>query len=286
MDLSKAKNILIFAFLFLNLFLSYRLWFSPPPLQAGHSLSGEDLEKVRVLLTAAGYELAGPIPRHAPRLSLLHVYREPQAAAALAEMFLGAGLPEPVTANGLTVFTKNGNSVTVAPSGQVVFRSAVTRKNSLASMEENRHLAERFLRECGLWREDLKLDFSLLRDADGGSFFRFVQTYRGFPLFFSTVEVLVAAGQVREVTIYRVAAQGFSPKEVQVISALEAVQIFVEQPSIMPAKKIADVSLGYFSEDYDAERWETVPVWRIAGVDGTAVYINAFTGEVETSVLK
>jgi len=286
LDLSKAKNILILAFLLLNLFLSYRLWFSPQPLQAGRCLSGEDLEKVRVLLTAAGYELAAPIPRQAPRLSLLHVYREPQQSDALVEMFLGADVAESVTTNGLTVFAKEGNSVTVTPSGQVVFRSAAKRKNSLASMEENRQLAELFLQERGLWREDLKLDFFRSRGAKGDSFFRFVQTYHGFPLFFSTVEVLVAAGQVREVTIYRVASQGFSSKEVQVISALEAVQIFVEQPSVMPAQKITDISLGYFSEDYDAERWETVPVWRIAGVDGTAVYINAFNGEVETSVLK
>ncbi|MBS3983835.1 MAG: two-component system regulatory protein YycI [Dethiobacter sp.] len=286
MDLSKAKTILILAFLLLNLFLSYRLLLGPQPLQAGHALSGEDLEKVRALLTAAGYEPAVPIPRQAPRLSLLHVSRKSQADAAWAEMFLGAGVPEAVIANGLTVFTKDGNSVTVAPSGQVVFRSAATRKKSLANMEEDRHLAELFLKENGLWWEDLKLDFSWPRRAEGGSFFRFVQTYQGFPLFFSTVEVLVAAGQVREVKLYRVVSEGFSPTELQVISALEAVQIFVEQPPVLPAQKIADISLGYFSEDYDAERWETVPVWRIAGTDGTAVYVNAFTGEVETSVLK
>jgi len=282
LDLSKAKTILILAFLFLNLFLSYRLWLSPQPLQAGHALSGEDLEKVRVLLRAAGYELTVPIPRQAPRLSLLHVSRESQLAAAWAEIFLGAGVPESVAANGLTVFTKNGNSVTVAPNGQVVFRGAVTRKNSLPNMEENRLLAERFLQENGLWREDLKLDFSWPRVAEGGSYFRYVQTYQGFPIFFSTVEVLVASGQVREVKIYRVAPQGFSAKEIQVISALEAVQIFVKQPRSLSAQKIVDISLGYFSEDYDAERWETVPVWRIAGTDGTAVYINAFSGDVET----
>ncbi|MBS4007685.1 MAG: two-component system regulatory protein YycI [Clostridium sp.] len=286
MDLSKAKTILILAFLFLNLFLSYRLWLSPQPLQAGHFLSGEDLEKVRALLTAAGYELAGPIPRQAPRLSLLHVYRERKQPGAFAEMFLGADVQEVVTANGLTVFSKDGNSVTVASSGQVVFRSAATRKESVTGTEENRYLAERFLQERGLWHEDLKLDFFWSRGVEGGSFFRFVQTYHGFPLFFSTLEVLVVAGQVREVKLYRVAAQGFSAKEVQVISALEAVQIFVEQPAVMLAQKIADISLGYFSEDYDAERWEIAPVWRIAGVDGTAVYINAFTGEVETDALK
>lgn len=282
MDLSKAKTILILAFLLLNLFLSYRLWLSPQPLQASHALSGEDLEKVRDLLRAAGYELTVPIPRQAPRLSLLHVSRESQLAAAWAEIFLGAGVPEPVAANGLTVFTKGESSVTVAPSGQVVFRSAATRKNSLTNLEENRLLAERFLQERGLWREDLKLDFSWPRDAEGGSFFRYVQTYQGFPLFFSTVEVLAASGQVSEVKIYLVASQGLSSKEIQVISALEAVQIFVEQPRSLPAQKIVDISLGYFSEDYDAERWETVPVWRIASADGSAVYINAFSGEVET----
>lgn len=285
MDLSKAKTILILAFLLLNIFLGHRIWVSPQQLQAVRVLSGEDLEEARRLLAAAGYELAVPIPRQTPRLSLLHVSREQQPKDAWAEIFLGGSVPGVAADKGLIVFNKEGNSVTVAPSGQVVFRSTATTRKSLISPEENRQLAERFLRERNLWREDLKLDFFRPPDAQGGSFFRYVQTYQGFPLFFSTVEVVVADGQVREVKVYRVVPQSFSPKEIQVISALEAVQMFVKQPSGLRERKIVDISLGYFSEDYDAKRWETVPVWRIAGADGVSVYVNAFTGEVEKRTL-
>jgi hypothetical protein len=44
---------------------------------------------------------------------------------------------------------------------------------------------------------------------------------------------------------------------------------------------IIDFSLGYYSQEYDAERWEIPPVWRIRLDNGEVYYINAFTGNLE-----
>lgn len=282
MDLSKAKTILILAFLALNLFLGYRLWLSPQLLQTGRALSGDEAEKARELLVEAGFEPAVAIPRQIPHLALLHVSREQLSSSAWGELFLGENAAVETSENGSTVFSKNGYSVTVAPNGQVVFRGIVTAP--AAGTEDNRQVAERYLRELGLWHDDLKFDGALWRELHGTRY-RYVQMYQGFPLFFSALEVVVAEGRFTEIKSYRVSPQGFSQKDIQAISALDAVEVFVELRPRIQEKRIVDISLGYFSEEYDAERWEIPPVWRFVASDGATVYINAFTGEVEALVL-
>ena len=46
-------------------------------------------------------------------------------------------------------------------------------------------------------------------------------------------------------------------------------------------ESIVDFSLGYYTREYDAQRWEIPPVWRIRLNNGEIYYINAFTGNPE-----
>jgi regulatory protein YycI of two-component signal transduction system YycFG len=281
LDLSRAKTILIAAFLMLNLFLGYRLWYSPQILQSGLSLTGQDADKARDLLQNAGYELTVAIPRQVPRLSFLHVVRDVSGGAAWAEIFLGQGAQREAGQNGKTIFKKGESSVSIAPNGQVAFSGRVPMSDMPGGSEDDRQLVERFLRERGIWQNDLKFDL-ITKDGQESVIYRYVQTFQGLPLFFSTVDVTMSDENITEVVVYRVLPQGFSDTDVQVISALDAVEMFVENNSGPHGQRIIDISLGYFSQDYDAARWEIVPVWRIAASDGAAVYINAFTGETES----
>lgn len=283
MDLSRAKTILIVAFLMLNAFLGYRLWLSPQSLRAGGSLTGDEVERLRELLQSNGYEIATAIPRQIPRLALLHVARLPRRDSSLVRTFRFDGAPRTPREDGGSLYAREGESLEIAQNGHVVYRNH--NRSGLGLGEETRTQAERYLREMGLWQDDLKIDLNALRDPRGGTRFRYVQTYQGFPLFFCSVEVLLLDGIIVEVSMYQVAPLGFSEREITVISALEAVETFVEQARSLSDRRIVDISLGYYSQDYDAERWEIAPVWRIAVADGTAFYVNAFTGEAETSDL-
>jgi regulatory protein YycI of two-component signal transduction system YycFG len=279
-DLSRAKTILIVAFLALNLFLGYRLWFTPQLLQTGQALTGEEVERTREILQSAGYELVATVPRQVPRLSLLHVGREDLLETEWAITFFDENVPGIRDSNGNISFYKEDSQVTVSSNGYVLYRGSTEQPTS--QNEDTRKLTERFLQERDIWRDDLKFDYSQQLDHQGAIRYRYVQTYQGFPLFFSTVEAEVLDGRVTEIFIYRVVPLEFSGEDIQVISALDAVEMFLEQEPNFPEKRIIDISLGYFSEDYDAQRWEIVPVWRIASTGGYAVYINAFTGEHET----
>jgi hypothetical protein len=44
---------------------------------------------------------------------------------------------------------------------------------------------------------------------------------------------------------------------------------------------ITSITLGYFSGEIDAEKWEISPVWRIVMQNEQVYYINAFTGNLE-----
>jgi hypothetical protein len=279
-DLSRAKTILIVAFLTLNLFLGYRLWLSPQGLQAGRALTGEEAEAARETLLEAGFEMLAPIPRQIPRLSLLHVSSVPHNNNSWVGKFFGEDVPGTVTDEMSTLYIMGQESVEVAQNGLITYLSVAVDDSA---GEDSRQIAERFMRDRGLWQDDLRLDQTISRDAAGSARYRYVQTYQGFPLFFSSVEVLVTDGSVSELTLFRVAPLGFSNHEIQVISAADAVATFVSQNPNFPDKRISDISLGYYSQNYDAERWEIVPVWRIAALDGTMFFVNAFTGEAETT---
>jgi regulatory protein YycI of two-component signal transduction system YycFG len=280
-DLSRAKTILIVAFLTLNLFLGYRLWFSPQLLLSGQAMTHEEVDRARELLNGAGFELTAAIPRQIPRLSLLDVGREDRNEAEWAMKFFEESLTGRRDEKGNIVFTKGNSRVTVAANGHVSYQGSAIPLT--AGSEDTRQMVEAFMRERNLWRDDLKHDVTLPRDGQGTVRHRFVQTYQGFPLFFCLAEAAVTDNRITELEIYRVVPRGFSGKEIQVISALEAIEMFLEQKVSFSDQRIADISLGYFSADYDAQRWEIVPVWRIADSAGNAVYINAFTGEVETA---
>jgi regulatory protein YycI of two-component signal transduction system YycFG len=279
LDLSRAKIILIIAFLSLNLFLGFRLWLSPQYLQTSGVLTDEEAEQAKEVLVSAGYEVLTTVPRHIPRLSLLHVSRLPQQPASWPKSIWGdVPVEQMLAGTGNIVYTYGEETLEIATNGVVTLH--VAKPPQISTGEDPRSLVERFLKERNLWFDDLKYDLSVQRDGALVRY-RYLQTYQGVPLFFSYTDVKMVDGSLAEVKLYRVVPLGFTEQEIQTVSAAEAADAFVQSADSPGNRTIIDISLGYYSQDYDAERWEIVPVWRFASTDGTAFYINAFTGEAE-----
>ncbi len=277
MDLSRAKTVLIIAFLLLNLFLAFRLWLIPPHLQAGVVLTGEEAEQAKNVLVSAGYEVLTAIPRQIPRLSLLHVSRHPQEPESWpASVWCDANAKRGVDTENVS-FINGEETLQIAPNGVVTLHFG--KPDRVSTGHELHIFIESFLKERGLWSESLKFDMAM---QDGShTRYRYLQTYQGFPLFFSYTDVKVVDGRISEIRLYHVLPLEFTGKEIQTVSVAEAADAFVKAAQFSEVKKIIDISLGYYSQDYDAKRWEIVPVWRFALTDGTVFYINAFTGGAE-----
>ena len=280
MDLSRAKTILIFCFLLLNLFLAFRLWYSPRNLEDGAALTAAEAGHAREALAAAGYELATVLPRQVPRLALLHVTRQPLEAALWQQRVFGTAETEKTLEAGKTIYIQGDERLEVT-SDMLVFSTTGSGQTGTKTDEERRQTVESFLRERGFWQEGLKFDRSF--PAGPGTYcYRYVQTFQALPLFAGGVDVRVQEGAVREVKSFLVQPLEFSGREIQVISAADALSTFVRTLPSLSDRRIVNITLGYFSQDYDARRWEIAPAWRIATADGQSFYINAFTGEKES----
>ncbi|HZK25542.1 MAG TPA: two-component system regulatory protein YycI [Oscillospiraceae bacterium] len=280
MDLSKAKTLLILAFLSLNIFLGYKLWIAPQALHQGSVLTEEQLAQAKALIKEHGFELKTTLPKQIPRLALLNVSRLATDDSHWLAAFWGEEKVQSRRETDKTVYTAGQEALTILADGHLVYTN-----NLPGTSEANtRSLAERYLREWQLWQGNMKLDLAIPW-GEHGYRYRFVQNYQGFPLFFSAIEVYLAEGRPREVHLYQALPHGFSDKEATVISAQKAVETFMREAAEISNKSIIDISLGYYSLSYDAERWESAPVWRIATQGGSESYINAFTGEIEKSTL-
>jgi hypothetical protein len=278
MDLSRAKTILIVSFLLLNIFLGLRLWYSPQYLRERVGITGEEAELARDLLQEAGYEVTAAVPRQIPRLSLLHVARPPVAKNFWPLKFWGDdGEISTKSQEGTITFQKGNELLEIFPGGMVFFHKFV---GNDATGEDSRPQVERFLRERGLFEDNLKFDLAFPLEP-GSSLYRYLQTYQGFPLFSGQIEIKLGADGISGAQIYYLEPLGFSNKEMRVISAVDAIKTLIHQPGEFAGKKITEISLGYHSQHYDAERWEVAPVWRFAASDGSVFYVNAFTGEIE-----
>lgn len=277
MDLSRAKTILIISFLVLNLYLVFTLRQNPVALYQSGNLTTEEAELTRELLVQAGYELAVAIPRQTAQLSLLLVSRPSEDGAAWAQkqwdmVPRGNWSAE----DGVLRYVSGDETLDISPLGQVVLQKG----QFSFTAEDRRRQVEHFLRERGFWRSDLKYDVMTL-EKDGSVTYRFLQVFEDFPLFNGTVEVTVGGDGALKVRYHRIEPLEFSERRLQAISAAVAADTLLRQPGNFTAKRIIDISLGYFSQNYDAQRWEMAPVWRFAADDGSVYYVNALTGEAE-----
>ncbi|NLM51404.1 MAG: hypothetical protein GX197_01055 [Firmicutes bacterium] len=279
MDLSKAKTLLIVAFLGLNIFLGYKVWTNPKSLRQGHVLTNEQIEEARDLLQAYGFHLQTSIPKQIPQLALLHVARYTRPLSFWLNIFFPECEVQERSIGQERLYACEHGILMIFDNGRVTYKA---KDSPTTIMESSKALAERYLREKNLWHHSLRFDQVITEGVKEN--FRFIQTYQGFPLFFCVTEVYLVDGSVTDVKIDRVVPLRFAQQEVTVISALTAIEKFVaEGAQHFTNKTIVDISLGYYSQDYNASRWEVAPVWRIAAADGKAFYVNAFSGETEGS---
>ena len=245
MDLSRVKTLLIIAFLGLNLFLGYKLWFGR--LSPGQGYYSSQVEEARQLLSEKGFELQAAI--QANLQLLLIVSRRQKEPAYWLQLFFAGEEYTAENAEGGRLYLADGASLLIRKNGQVIYKKEPDDGDAEAAT------AESYLQEQGLWNDGLKLDL-LYPVSEDVVCHRYVGTFQGFPLFSCATEVFLQDKQVVEVRINPLVPLGFSENKVTAILALVAVKIFVAAGHNFSERKIADISLGYYSPYYDASSWE------------------------------
>ena len=227
----------------------------------------QEMRKMNEALNAAGVALKCNVPQRMPAMSYMVLrpgVKRAREAMARVERLSGGGEGEALSLleNGVLLYTREGRST----AAQVSETDAVD-------------AAERFLTRVAGPPSGLKVDFVTRK----GTLWN-VHCYAevdGWPLFGSYAVVSVDGNGVSEARMAWFELAGYGEEKRTVVPATEAVMKTIAFRKDLSGRAIVSVRLGYYTESYDAKEWEPTPVWRVLFDDGSPVYVNALTGEIE-----
>ncbi len=295
MDWSRAKNILLLAFLTLNLFLGFHLYqeMTRYPVTAGSGqVSGEQIAEVREHLQSVGLELEAPIPRETATLPLLKVrllaLDQRQVAHHLFRSLDGVKVTRISGGEGETLYARAEEELRAYANGILTYRyphpSPPTQPGPLPEKAALQWVEEYITgqREFG---QELSVGEIRKLAPEEKYLIRLEQTYQGRPLVGSAgVEALFTAAGMEYLWQRPLDPLGPAGEEKATIPATEALLRLAAFHSSSGGDKplpIIAITLGYYNKLYDAQEWEAVPVWAICIGPDHWYYINAFTGELE-----
>lgn len=285
MNLGQAKLILIIAFAGLNFFLGYQLFWPDFGRLTGVAVTAEDIQVVEQKLAENNYILQASFDRSPRNSDFITVAPEWQIKQDLLYQLIKTGVQIEETEHS-TYYRSEDRRVVIHTSGllQVFYISGGELGEDATELEKNdfRIKVEEFLEEDGLLPDEISFDYWEEKE-DGTLALNYHQKINDVPVFSGQLKVIMDADRILAVEIYWLEpAEQTPPREMEVISPTEALQNLVSElgPS-SEEQVIKKIELGYYSGEYDAEKWEIPPVWRIAFDNHQHYYINAFTGNLE-----
>jgi regulatory protein YycI of two-component signal transduction system YycFG len=288
MNLGRAKLILVIAFAALNLFLGYHLFWPDFGRLTRVAVSAEELRLTEQMLAENNYRLEVPINRAIQTIDFLTVSQSLAVQRAVLLRFLreGARISQAEKAN---YYYIDGETAVIHASGLITIRynPPILLGENLINREsrEIRNVVDAFLAANQLYFDGLSFDY-LEKDDPSTIVVYYNQIIDDVPVFAGQLKVTIVDDKIQSVDLYWLEPAERDPaREIRVISAAEALSNLVYE--LGPAAElqlISKVELGYYSGDYDAEKWEIPPVWRIL-INGQHYYINAFTGNLEQEII-
>ncbi len=285
MNLGRAQLILIIAFAGLNIFLGYQLFWPDFGRLTGVAVTAEDHRQAEQKLAENNYVLEASYDRSPQNSNFITVAPEWQIRQKLLYNLIRTGVQVEETEY-TTYYRSENRRAVIHNSGliQVFFVSGGGLGENAAGLEisDLRVRVEEFLKEDGLWPDNISFDYWEEKE-DGALALNYHQRLGGMPVFSGQLKVIVDADSIMAVEIYWLETAERPPlREMEVIPPTEALKNLVAElgPST-EERVIKKIELGYYSGEYDAEKWEIPPVWRIAFDNNQHYYINAFTGNLE-----
>ncbi|UFJ40416.1 two-component system regulatory protein YycI [Brevibacillus humidisoli] len=252
MDWSRAKSILIGAFLLLDLFLGYQVYASRTQQWSDVQQVQKGAGDIELLLDQRNIALKVEIPEEVRQMQYVHV------EYLSTDSFGKHPLP---TDQHITI----SDSLITAR-----FDQPIQLNDSTNAAELLRELQKRVMYADQYQPDKYYTERGLLR---------YWQQYEGLPIFVAPLELFVQRESVigYQQSYLRIRNHGSGR---QVISAYTALRSLLEKQLIRNGETIEDVTMGYYGHEYDADIQVLAPIWRIIH-DGKIDYVNAFTGAVE-----
>ena len=294
MDLSRAKVVLIVTFFVLNLFLLYQIVMNEGMDNPVLFAPREEVSRLEKALQEANLSLDIPLPRGGVSVAYLVVMPwQPVEEDVVGMLWQGLGNETEnaiFSSNDLLVNDDSENNISswrFGPYELFLYKEGpIQLHNAFKDLEpENKEIAvEEFMNRVS-FLQDFVYDYKVVKHDKTVIYYH--QEFEAFPLYAGYVE-FNCAGEYEpgcEIYLYRLEPLGFGEQKREVIPPSTALWRFLDAYTESEysdySTVIVEFSLGYYSEEYDAQRWEIPPVWRIRLLNGEIFYINAFTGYLE-----
>jgi len=287
MDWSKAKNILIIAFIVTNMLLVLHLG---KDIYVGRDIqiiSDKYIQDVENHLAENGIKVKGNIPREILSLPVLMVkyqYFQPEEAA---EGLLGEGYRLLKKGH----YQLGNKSLSVLGDKKLIYKDTSNiAVNYGLDEKEAEELATEFLRNKGLYNNNLKMEqvyYGVVREFDEVPLYKLVyhQTYKNRFLGESFVNVYVNYRGIVGMEALLLNTEKTQQLKKKVIPATEA--LLMKMNDIINDNHgeilITNIEIGYYfnPEEIQEADWETIesgtafPSWRIILQNGKTYYVEA-----------
>jgi len=289
---SRAKFVLIIAFLLLDVILAYRIWVYP---QEGVEdltvISSAEASRTVELLGQQGILVESPLPSVMSPSPFLSVAHETVNPAELARAFSTCGPMRPMgeREGGVRIWADDCAQLEIHPEGRIVYScpepppAPAAGGGGIWDPVKARQVAEQFIKDHGGLPNDARYDTTWYDEAQDLYRVDFVQEYQGRYVFASRIRVLVVNWGVCRLERVWLEPLGYEGQRQVLLPVTDTLLRLADRLQVDPQQPVVaeDVSLGFYSEIYDAETWVAPPVWRVRLSDGRCFYINAVTGELE-----
>lgn len=284
MNLARAKTVLIAAFLGLNLFLGYHLYLGGVLTQSRLAVTIEQIEATSEKLAEAGYFVDADLDRAVRTSAFLTVQPSVEHPREIIGRVTGR-TPDPIKEDETTYYKAAGVRAGIQPGGlmQIRFEPPCYLLQGSREVDEQILLSavDHFLEEWNLTLEYFKFDF--IENKGAQTVIHYYQQFNGAPLYAGYQKIFLQGDSITGIDMFILETAEWPPKQkMEVIPVTEALVRLVEELGVSTEPcYLVKAELGFFSREYDAEKWEVPPVWRFMTGDGKSYYINAFTGNLE-----
>lgn len=277
MDWARTMNILIVAFLILNLVFIGQLWLVPLFFDPANYISNEQVEAALHKLEGYGIDLAVKVPQRLSRVQALGVEKTlvgPEKVVAI----LGEEHTQTIKDNGVEYQSQLGKAV-IHEDGRLQYISPFPPAKGSLSAQAARKQADKFLELTVGKPRDAVEGRTVLR-SDGCWAVEYIQRWRRKNLATSSIIVAIdAGGSVTEMEYYWVRVIGFAGESLLTISAPTALS--VAAPAMPADTTISALYISWRGMPKPSGQWQVSPVWVVESEAGSKYYINAHTGEFE-----
>ncbi len=287
MDWSKAKNILILAFIVTNMFLFYHVGkdlFTAGDLQL---VSDKYIEYVENHLSERGIFISGEIPREIISLPALMVKYQQFEHDEITKLFLGDGF---IQVNG-TTYEKDQQNLIIESNKKIkYYNNTIVNESFPMNETDAKKISDDFLKQRGFLREDIQLKqiyYGSNENFGNNKLYKMVyhQVYKNRFLGESYIHVYVNQGEVVgfEAMLLEMGLNHHQKKMLipATVALLRKMNDIINDNSgkIM----VKSIEVGYYFNPYDIEftEWHSIesgtafPAWKITLENGKIYYVEA-----------